>query len=99
MWKAFTEILEESGESTEIDEVERYLSEPIIDFHKSNCYTWWNDNSKRFPILSKLALKYLSAPSSGVRQVAFWGVFGHAKHEISRGGKPPSNPQNGGKPF
>ena len=35
---------------------------------------------------------------SGVRQVAFWWVFRHAKHEILRGNKPPSNPQNGGRP-
>ena len=55
--------MEESGSSlsAEDDEIERYLSEPIIDFHRSNCYTWWNENSKRYPCLSKLSQKYLSA--------------------------------------
>ena len=71
IWEAFTEIIVESGSSLMADndenyEIERYLSEPLIDFHTSNCYTWWNENSKRYPCLSKLAQGYLSAPPTSV---------------------------------
>ena len=41
--------------------VEQYLAEPLIEFHRSNCYDWWRDNKARFPQLAKLAQQYLAA--------------------------------------
>lgn len=70
IWEMLSEIIEESGASvsddTESQEIERYLSEPLIDFHTSNCYTWWRDNTRRFPCLSSLARTYMCAPPTSV---------------------------------
>lgn len=43
--QSFTEILEEAGTGhtdfmSEV-EVDKYLSEPLLQFHKSNCHAWW----------------------------------------------------------
>ena len=70
LWKSFTEILEEAGTSTtgssdcasEI-EIDKYLSEPLLQFHKSNC---WAENKERFPALAKVAQRYLNAPPTSV---------------------------------
>ena len=70
LWQSFSEILEEAGASpTEFNpelDIDKYLSEPLIAFHRSNCYTWWTENSTRFPALAKLAQRYLSAPATSV---------------------------------
>ena len=44
LWESFSEILEEAGTSptdfrSEVD-IDKYLSEPLLKFHRSNCYTW-----------------------------------------------------------
>ena len=69
--KCFLEILQEAGASVSEDsenEIARYLSEPLIEFHKGNQYlTWWANNQNRFPSLAKLAQKYLCAPPSPQR--------------------------------
>ena len=50
IWDAFIEIIGESGANiSEDDEIEKYLSEPHIDFHRSNFFTWWADNAKIIP--------------------------------------------------
>ena len=46
--------------------VEQYLTEPLIEFHRSNYYDWWRDNKARFPQLAKLAQQYLAAPPTSV---------------------------------
>ena len=46
--------------------IEQYFSEPVLEFHRSNCFTWWNDNKNRFPLLAKLAQRYLAAPPTSV---------------------------------
>jgi len=60
LWKSFQEIIEESGSqvdsgsSTNISSlVDQYLREPLIEFHQSNCYSWWKENKPRFPQLAK----------------------------------------------
>jgi len=47
-------------------EVEKFLSEPLLDYKTRNPYTWWGQNSKRFPVLSKLAQLYLCPPATSV---------------------------------
>ena len=72
LWKSFEEILEESGSLVDSGPtsvaslMEQYLSEPLIEFHRSNCYDWWRDNKARFPQLARLAQQYLAAPPTSV---------------------------------
>lgn len=48
-----------------INEVDAYLS---LQISKQKCdpLEWWKDNSKRFPLLSRIARKYLSIPATSV---------------------------------
>ena len=72
LWESFEEILEESGSLVDsgptsvASSVEQYLAEPLIEFHRSNCYDWWRDNKVRFPQLAKLAQQYLATPPTSV---------------------------------
>ena len=56
----------DSGPTSVASSVEQYLAEPLIEFHRSNCYDWWRDNKARFPQLAKLAQQYLAAPPTSV---------------------------------
>ena len=47
-------------------EVEKYLSEPLINLKGGDPYKWWKPNNSRYLVLSKLARKYLSAPPTSV---------------------------------
>ncbi|CAB5131700.1 unnamed protein product [Rhizophagus irregularis] len=48
---------------THVDEVANYLALPKI--HHDDCpLTWWKTNKTRFPVLSKLARKYLAIPAT-----------------------------------
>ena len=53
-------------DSASVNEVEQYLAEPLIDLKIGNPFEWWKQNSSRYPILSELARKYLSAPPTSV---------------------------------
>lgn len=71
LWDSLQEILEETGCRSEssaaaLTDIDQYLSEPVIDFHRTSCYSWWRENSRRFSLLSKLAQRYLSAPATSV---------------------------------
>ena len=70
--KSFEEILVESGSLVDsgptnvASSVEQYLSKPLIEFHRSNCYDWWRDNKARFPQLARLAQQCLAAPPTSI---------------------------------
>lgn len=53
------------NESTFLQEVNNYLSQPVIE-RKSSPFNWWKINSNNFPFLSKLVKKYLSPPASSI---------------------------------
>ena len=68
--KCFDEILEEAGSLsqavTATTVVEQYLAEPTLHYHTGNACTWWAENKLRFPVLSELAMQYLSPPPISV---------------------------------
>ena len=70
LWRSFSDILKETGScsasSKTPSNIDHYLSEPVIDFHQASCDSWWMENNRRFPLLSELAQRYLSAPATSV---------------------------------
>ena len=65
----FSEILESSitaSMSSSAIEVDRYLSEAVIDCKDGDPFTWWSQHKARFPLLSRLARCYLSAMATSV---------------------------------
>ena len=71
VWECFTEILHDCGATTDNDGgkevmVDQYFSEPLIDHKKGNPYTWWHNNQLRYPLLAKLAKRYLCSPPTSV---------------------------------
>ena len=55
----------------ERDELEEYLSEPLVDDAEINLLEWWKHREARWPKLAKMAKQYLAAPAStaGVERV------------------------------
>ena len=62
----FSEIVAESNEEQcmPTSEVKRYLGIAIIDFKVGDPFLGWSQHSQEFPILSKLARCFLSAPAT-----------------------------------
>ena len=83
--KILNKILEESGACVAGDvgdtEVDQYLKEPLIQFHRANTYSWWKDNTHCFPQLSNLARKYLAPPSTSVASECLFSTAGDIYHE------------------
>ena len=46
--------------------MERYLAERMLDFTVGNPFKWWAVNLKCYPLLSELAKKYVSAPTTSI---------------------------------
>ena len=64
IWECLTEILHDCGATTDGDSgkeimADQYFSEPLIDCKKGNPYTWWYNNRLWYPLLAKLATRYL----------------------------------------
>ena len=74
VWECMAEILEDSGELTDdlsvVGEIEgmvnTYLKEPLISYQVGNPFMWWHENRQRYPLLTKIARRYLSSPPTSV---------------------------------
>ena len=64
----YSEIIEDSGasSSSSADEVECFLSEPLVDYKVGNPFKWWDENKGRFPTLAQIARRFLSATATSV---------------------------------
>ena len=64
----YSEIIEDSGvsSSSSADEVECFLSEPLVDYKIDNPFKWWDENKGSFPILAQIARRFLSAIATSV---------------------------------
>lgn len=58
-----------------IDEIEHYISTPAIS-EKENSLSFWRQNEDRYPVLSVLALKYLSMPATSASVERLFSVGG-----------------------
>ena len=64
------------------NEIARYHSEPLIEFHKGNQYlTWWANNQNRFPSLAKHGQKYLYAPPTSIPSEGLFSLAGDGYDE------------------
>lgn len=58
-------IFSSSQEVNNKSEIDNYLNENILS-ETADVYAWWRKNQKSFPILSRIARKYLSIPATSV---------------------------------
>ena len=81
----FSEILESSTATTPMSssaiEVDRYLSEPVINYKDGDPFTWWSQHKARFPLLSRLARRYLSATATSVPSERLFSLAGNVYEE------------------
>ena len=74
-----SEIITDSNSDTPstTTEVEKFLSESLLDYKTGNPYTWWGQNKKRFPMLSVLAQRYLCPPATSVPSERLFSAAGN----------------------
>ena len=65
-------VLGDTGDT----EIEQYLKEPLIPFHRANSYFWWKENRHRFVQLSRLARQYLAPPPTSVASERLFSTAG-----------------------
>ena len=58
-------------------EVEKFLSDPLLDYKTGNPYTWWAENKRMFPNLSSLAQHYLCPPATSVPSERLFSAAGN----------------------
>jgi len=77
-WSCLSEIISESSSSTPSRNmgINQYISAPLLDFKHGNSLQWWQSYCENFPMLAKIARKYLSAPSTSVFSEYYFLVQG-----------------------
>ena len=61
-----------STKETVEDEFRRYLEAESTNWHSNDVMEWWSNNEGNFPIVSKMALKYLAIPASSAPSERFF---------------------------
>jgi len=64
----YTEIIKDSGSSSSsysADELELFLSEPLVDYKTGSPFKWWHDNKGRFPLMGQVA-RFLNATATSL---------------------------------
>ena len=64
-----------------IEELERYMREPVIDRKKGNPLEWWKSNGFRYKGLSGLARRFLCSPPSSVPSERVFSTIGNIYEE------------------
>lgn len=59
-------------QSSAIDELTRYLSTPPERITRKEVLLWWHDHRSTYPILSRMALDYLTIPGMYMRTRSFY---------------------------
>ena len=64
----FSEIITDSSDDipTTTTEVEKFFSEPLVDYKTGDLYAWWGQHNREFPLLYKLAQRYLNVQATSV---------------------------------
>jgi len=60
-----------------IEEIEQYSRERVILSHDFDVLQWWRVNENRYPLLSKVALKFLSIPASSAPAERVFSLAGN----------------------
>lgn len=79
-----TSMSQEEAPEGILEELERYMKEPVIDRKKGNPLEWWKNNSCHFKKLSSLARRYLSCPPSSVPSERVFSTIGNIYDEKGR---------------
>jgi len=79
----FLEIVADNSEDlpTSASEVDRYLSVPLIDFKSGDPFLWWSQHCPEYPVLSKLARRFLSTPATSVPSERLFSAAGDLHDE------------------
>ena len=74
-----SEIITDSNGDTPstTTEVEKFLSESLLDYKTGNPYIWWGQKKERFPMLSVLAQHYLYPPATSVSSERLFSAAGN----------------------
>ena len=76
----FSEIIADSSEDTPdssaTSELEKYLSDPVIDYKTGDPYKWWGQHKTEFPNLAILAKRFLCAPATSVPSERLFSAAG-----------------------
>uniref|UniRef100_A0A0A1WDS8 Transposable element Hobo transposase n=1 Tax=Zeugodacus cucurbitae TaxID=28588 RepID=A0A0A1WDS8_ZEUCU len=66
-----------NSRQTPIEEIEQYCRERVILSHDFDVLKWWGVNENRYPLLSKVALKFLTIPASSAPAERVFSLAGN----------------------
>jgi hypothetical protein len=82
LWGFIKEQQDEPTLSNAAIELDRYLSEPVLEDQNCDIFEWWELNKHRFPTLYKLTLKYLPIPATSVPSERVFSKAGVIKDDL-----------------